>query len=274
MQFLRVSISVLAAISVSLMILFAVLDRSEQNAPILTCKSKDVISVPSTVTDEELLTYVTATDNEDGDITDKVVVERQLYFLEKGVSTVVFSVCDSDNNTTKLSHNIKFEDYHSPEIELHNDLIIPIKTSLDFKNSVTTEDKFDGDISNRIKIISPSFNNLVAGEYDVNFKVTNSFSDTCDITVKAIVTNEDYSAADIRLSKYLIYVNKGETPDFRSYILGVADYNRLGYGKSSISVDASEYNPEEEGIYNIYFDIKSGNSTITKTRLIVVVRGE
>ncbi|MBQ6847315.1 MAG: hypothetical protein IJO62_00155 [Clostridia bacterium] len=273
MQFLRVFVSVLAAIFVSLMVLFTVLDMFKQNAPVLTCKVEDVITVPSNATDEDLLKYITASDEEDGDLTDRIVVERQMYFLEKGVSNVIFSVCDSDNNTSKLSKNIKFEDYHSPEIELHNDLIIPVKYSLDFKNSVTVIDKFDGDISNRIKIISPSFNNLIAGQYDINFKVTNSFSDTCDITVKAIVTDEDYSAAQIKLSKYLIYIDKGETPDFSSYITSVINYNQLGYNTYHVSIDSTEFKPEE-GVYNIYYSIKSGNDTVTKTRLIVIVRGE
>ncbi len=272
MQALRIIVSVLTVITVSLMLLFGFLDMNKKNAPTITCKTEDTISVPTDTTDKELLKYVTAKDDEDGDLTDKIVVERQLYFLEKGLTTVTFSVCDSDNNTSKLKRKIKFTDYHSPEIKMNNDLIIPLKGTIVFKNSVTLTDKYDGDISANIKIISPNYNSLVAGEYDINFKATNSFGDLCDVTVKAIVTEEDYSAASIRLSEYLIYTNIGEKVDFEDYITQVVAHNGQSYSKSQVVVDDSEYKPEKAGTYNVFFTINSGNRVITKTRMAVVVK--
>ncbi len=274
MHILRISVSVLAAISVSLMVLLGVLDASKKEPPVLTCTEENTISVPTNASDKELLKFVSASDDKDGDISDRIVVERQMYFLEKGLTSVVFSVCDSDNNTAKLQRNIRFTDYASPQIRLHNDLIVPLKSTVTIKGLVTVNDKYDGDISNKIKIISPNYNNLVAGEYDINFKATNSFSDTCDVTIKAIVTDEDYSDADIKLSEYLIYTKKGEKVDFESYITNVVDHARGGYNKSQINVDDSEFNAEKEGVYNIFYSIKSGSRTVTKTRLIAVVKGE
>ena len=154
-----------------------------------------------------------------------------------------------------------------------DDLIIPIRTTVSFKNITTVVDKYDGDISGKTKIISPNYNNLKAGEYDVNFKVTNSFSDTCDITVKAIVTDEDYSAASIKLSDYLIYTKIGETVNFRDYIKGVVGADGQNYSVSQIVIDDSEFDPEKAGTYNVFFSIKSGSNTVTKTRMTVVVDG-
>lgn len=274
MRFLRMSVSIIAIITVSLMLLLGAVNMKKKVAPVIICKEEGTINVPTNVTDEELIKYVTANDAEDGDLSDRIIVERQMYFLEKGLTTVVFSVCDSDNNTTKLSKNVKFTDYHSPRIKLLNDLIIPVKNSIDFKNTVSVIDKYDGDMSNRVKIISTTYNNLSPGEYDINFKVTNSFSDTCDVTIKAIVTDEDYSTADIKLSKYMIYVDKGTEIDFKKYINGVNDYNRRGFSTSSVVIDSKEYNSEKSGVYNVYYSIKSGNDTVAKTVLVVVVEGE
>ena len=173
----------------------------------------------------------------------------------------------------KLKKKIRFSDYTSPQIELLDDLIIPTRATVSFKNVTTVVDKYDGDISEKIKIISPNYNNLKAGEYDVNFKVTNSFSDTCDITVKAIVTDEDYSAATIKLSKYLIYTSIGETVNFKDYIKGVIGVNDQNYSASQVVIDDSEFNPEKAGTYNVFFSIKSGSNTVTKTRMTVVVDG-
>lgn len=273
MHFLRVCVSVLAAVSVIVTAIFTIADFSRKNPPVIKCDSGEIIEVPTKTSDKELLKYVTAFDEEDGDLTENIIVERQNYFLEKGLTTVNFAVCDSDNNTVKLKKKIRFSDYTSPQIELLDDLIIPTRATVSFKNVTTVVDKYDGDISGKAKIISPNYNNLKAGEYDVNFKVTNSFSDTCDITVKAIVTDEDYSAATIKLSKYLIYTSIGETVNFKDYIKGVIGVNDQNYSASQVVIDDSEFNPEKAGTYNVFFSIKSGSSTVTKTRMIVVVDG-
>ena len=273
MHFLRVFVSVLAAISVIVMAIFTIADNSRKNPPVIKCDSGEIIEVPTKTSDKELLKYVTAFDEEDGDLTKNIIVERQNYFLEKGLTTVNFAVCDSDNNTVKLKKKIKFSDYTSPQIELLDDLIIQTQETVSFKSLTTVVDKYDGNISGKTKIISPNYNNLKAGEYDINFKVTNSFSDTCDITVKAIVTDEDYSAASIKLSKYSLYTEIGETVNFRDYISGVAGANGQNYSVSQVEIDDSDFNPEKGGIYNVFFSVKSGSSTITKTRMIVVVDG-
>jgi hypothetical protein len=255
------------------MAIFTITDLSRKNQPVIKCDNGEILEVPTKISDQELLEYVTAFDEEDGDLTENIIVERQNYFLEKGLTTVNFAVCDSDNNTVKLKKKIKFSDYNSPQIKLLDDLLISTSETIDFKNVASAVDKYDSDISGKIKIISPNYNNLKPGEYDINFKVTNSFSDTCDITVKAIVTDEDYSAASIKLSDYLIYTKIGETVNFRDYIKGVVGANGQNYSVSEIVIDDSEFNPEEAGTYNVFFSIKSGSDTVTKTRMTVVVDG-
>ena len=273
MHFLRICVSVLAALSVIIVAIFTITDLSRKNQPVIKCDSGEILEVPTKISDQELLEYVTAFDEEDGDLTENIIVERQNYFLEKGLTTVNFAVCDSDNNTVKLKKKIKFSDYNSPQIKLLDDLLISTSETIDFKNVASAVDKYDGDISGKIKIISPNYNNLKPGEYDINFKVTNSFSDTCDITVKAIVTDEDYSAASIKLSDYLIYTKIGETVNFRDYIKGVVGADGQNYSVSQIVIDDSEFDPEKAGTYNVFFSIKSGSETVTKTRIIVVVDG-
>ena len=273
MHFLRICVSVLAALSVIIVAIFTITDLSRKNQPVIKCDSGEILEVPTKISDKELLEYVTAFDEEDGDLTENIIVERQNYFLEKGLTTVNFAVCDSDNNTVKLKKKIKFSDYNSPQIKLLDDLLISTSETIDFKNVASAVDKYDGDISGKIKIISPNYNNLKPGEYDINFKVTNSFSDTCDITVKAIVTDEDYSAASIKLSDYLIYTKIGETVNFRDYIKGVVGANDQNYSVSQIVIDDSEFDPEKAGTYNVFFSIKSGSNTVTKTRMTVVVDG-
>ena len=132
MHFLRICVSVLAALSVIIMAIFTITDLSRKNQPVINCDSREILEVPTNISDKDLLKYVTASDEEDGDLSDHVIVERQNFFLEKGLTTVNFAVCDSDNNTVKLKKKIRFSDYVSPQIKLLDDLLISTSESIDF----------------------------------------------------------------------------------------------------------------------------------------------
>lgn len=271
MRFVRITISVLAVISVLLMTFFYVLSISHQNKPEILCSVEGLLEAPTKVTDEELLKYVTASDAEDGDLTDNIVVERKMYFYEKGITSITFAVSDSDNNVTKLERNVKFTDYYSPKIILLDDLIIPINSSVDLLSCVKVEDAYEGDITHRVKMIRSDFNNLVAGIYNVNFKITNAFADTRSIDVPIIITEDDYSAVKIKLSDYIIYVPKNSKLNFEDYITEVVSDNGPSYNVSNVEIDSSEFDAENEGAYNIYYSINSWDRVVTKTRLVVVV---
>ena len=54
--------------------------------------------------DTSLLTAgMTATDNKDGDMTDRIVIEKILENKEKNVAVVYYAVCDYDGNVAKAS---------------------------------------------------------------------------------------------------------------------------------------------------------------------------
>ena len=54
--------------------------------------------------DTSLLTAgMTATDNKDGDMTDRIVIEKILENKERNVAVVYYAVCDYDGNVAKAS---------------------------------------------------------------------------------------------------------------------------------------------------------------------------
>ena len=274
MRCLRIIVSITAVISVLLMTLFFVKNLNNNNGPKISCSVDGVIEVSTKITDQELIKFASATDTEDGDLSDKIIVERKMYFLEKGLSTITYAVSDSDNNVTKLEKNIKFVDYYSPKIILYDDLIVPINSSVDLLSCVGVEDAYEGDITHRIKMITSEFSNVVAGKYNVNFKVTNSFTDTRSINVPIIISEEDYSGAIIKLTDYIVYVPKNTKINFENYIADIISQNGTSYTKENVVIDSNEYDSKNEGAYSVYFSINSWNKTITKTRLVVVVEGE
>lgn len=50
-----------------------------------------------------LIEGMSATDNKDGDITDRIVIEKILENRERGVAVVYYAVCDYDGNVAKAS---------------------------------------------------------------------------------------------------------------------------------------------------------------------------
>ena len=44
------------------------------------------------------------------------------------------------------------------------------------------------------------------------------------------------------------------------------------YTVNNVEIDASEYNPDKPGTYNIFYSIKSGETNVTRTRLVAIVR--
>lgn len=274
MRLLRLLVTILMIISLTFAVFLRSIDLSSRGGPDIICDEKETIYASCDVTNEELLSHVTAKDQQDGDITDRVVVERGTYFLEKGVSTITYSVCDNDNKVTKLSRNIVYSDYKSPEIHLNGDLIASKNSNYDFSKYFTAEDILDGNINNRLKIISDDYNRLVANKYDVLCKANNSFGDTVEMTLNVWVTDYDLSAATINLSDYLIYVPLNSNIDFRQYLKGVINEQGNSYSTSSVTIDSSEYNPEEEGTYEVYFTIYRGKDVVALTRMFVIVKGD
>ena len=268
MRILRICVSVIACLVIGASIFLMIFTADRNVAPDITC-SVEVLEVPVAVTDAELLSYVTATDPEDGELTDAVILERGNYFRSPGESWVTYAVCDSGNKVTTLEKKIVFTDYHAPRIGLKSDLIFPSGKTENLTEFVTATDLFDGDISARIKLISTEFTYL-EGTYKVNIKVTNSMGDTRDLTVDTIVTDEDYDDAKIRLKNYILYNKVGTTPNFASYIAGVSSKE---YSEKNVVVDDSAFKADEAGVYNIFYTITKGDKVVTKTRLVVVNEG-
>ena len=262
MQRLRVLVCVLTVISVvsSAILWFRSIKNNEK--PVIICSVEGDIEAKSNVTDSELLKYVTATDSHDGDLTDKIIVERKNYFITKGVTSINYAVCDSNNNVTKIEKHLKFTDYVSPRFILKNDFIVYVNSTSDFTNAIGATDVYDGDISENIKIISNSFTSAYAGEYDVNCKVTNSFGDKSEITFKAIVVDDDPEINKIKLNDYIIYTKVGEQPDFNG---NIASLNGNSY--DSLKINTSEYLPDEPGVYSVFYEI----SGLKRGRVLVVV---
>lgn len=263
MRKLRISICILTVVSIVAAVLLWFRSVKMNVKPVITCSVKGDIEVPSSVTDAQLLKYVTARDSKDGDITDRIIVERKNYFISKGLTSINYAVCDSDNNVSKIEKHVRFTDYRSPRFTLKSDFIAYVRTTVDFSNYVTAQDVYDGDITDRVKIISNTYSVAYTGEYDVNCKVTNSFGDTSEITFMAIVVDDDPDVKKVKLNDYIIYTTVGSETDFYANISESYQLDR----HRTLTIDDSELKTDTPGVYSVYYLVDG----LIRGRVVVVV---
>ncbi len=259
-------------------------------APVLECSVPDdqaiEVTVEEGVQDIELLKFVTAYDEQDGDLTDKIIVVREKYFIDQKTSIVTFTVCDSDNNVDMIKKKIVYTDYKKPEFQLKHDFIFRSGQSISTKllqSYVTAIDVFDTtnstDISKYIKIISSELTNI-EGKYDINIKVSNSMGDSEVITFKAEVVSDLNTAHKIELNNYLIYYEEGmgdvTNPDFWKTDEYIDSITGKTYTVDDIVVDTTGIDLTKPGVnyikMSIYDEIDGVRQEITYTRVMLVVR--
>lgn len=152
---------------------------------------KETISVRST--EEDLLEYVTAIDVEDGDISNDIIVEQMSNLIEGDRREVVYAVCDSDNNVTKVTREITYSDYTPPVIEaIDEESIITERKYAEVLSCFKATDVIDGDISNKLKIVSidTSKGTLNRGVFPVILTVTNSCGDVSYLETTVTLISE------------------------------------------------------------------------------------
>ena len=140
---------------------------TDNTIPVITV-DKELIEVSFEATDEELLQGVTAYDEKDKDITDRVIVESVSKFYKDGVCKVVYAVCDSDNNVVNAIRKIKFRNYEPPKFYLDESLCYSIYDKINISDIIRAEDCIDGDISRSIIVTSEDFVSSVVGVFNID----------------------------------------------------------------------------------------------------------
>lgn len=270
MKIFRVAVCV---VFVAVTVLFGTLyvkDKlnTDSSVPVITVDS-DLTEVSVSVTDEQLLAGVTAYDEKDGDITDKIIVESVSKFSEKGVCKVTYAVCDSDNHVATAFKKIKYTDYTSPEFYAHGSLCFSVSETINLSGVIGATDCIDGDISSNLILTSQNIVSRVEGNYIVDATVTNSRGDTSTLEIPVKVEPKSITAPEINLKEYIVYTDLNKSVSPKSYIKSVTDKNG-----NEIDVDVtikSDINFKAPGIYTVDFYAKDEEGNEGHDFMVVVV---
>lgn len=283
MRFLRAITAVSFAAVLVLTVLFRVSVKIDTTRPTITVDT-DVIKAKCSVSDEELLRHVRATDNKDGDLTDKVFVESISQFIDEGESSVTFCVSDNDNNVAKKSVKIVFTDYEKPEFILNDDLVFSEKGIINVTGCATILDKFDGNITERLSVVVND-GDEEHKRVPITFKVSNSMGFIYRWTFDAVKVdpysiNSNYS---INIENHLLVLEVGDQkPDFKKLVKGIT-YMGESFKDGRLAIDDKALDLSKSGTYDVWFNLyieedtvnKKGekvkkNTRVTRERLIVI----
>lgn len=135
---------------------------------------------------------VTAEDEEDGDITNKIeILKNDVNINEPGIYDVTYKVTDTQGasytTTIKVTVNPKAADLNACPVIQATDKTLTVGDEFDPLADVTAKDEEDGDITDKIKILENEVDTTKPGKYEVTYKVTDSGGASHVKTIKVTV---------------------------------------------------------------------------------------
>ena len=267
----------------------------DHNEPVITAESDEIsVTIPTKASDpsieEQYLKGLTAKDDRDGDITDSIRIDSVSHFVNDK-RTVNYLVFDKANHAATYSRTVTYSNYQKPRIYQDGLLICRLSNASSYNLLQYSEasDSLDGDLTSQVmtQVKDSNFYYGDGGVFDVQYYVTNSAGDTCEVTQKVIVTDPMDRYEPDRyypmLKHYTTYAKVGKRPDFESMITGVIRSERpytfsmyadtLPLEKSDIKIDTSKYDPNTPGEYFVPFSYTSEDGIKATVYLTVVVEG-
>lgn len=286
MRRIRLAVVGIFVLSLIAFIVFNIVNRvtTDSTPPVITSES-DTVTVSVAAEESELLAGLTATDDEDGDLTGEIMISSMSNFTEPGKRTVSYVVFDASNNASTLTRNLEYTDYTAPQIKLTQPLRYGLNEMEDasLTENMSVQDCLDGDITQQIRA---TFNDgsyiAMAGEYGITVQVSNSAGDTCSVPLTVTVTDpaEEIGKYYPMLSDYIVYAPVGGYVDLTSLLIGLensstqylfADANPSAPGGiESVAIGgAVDYNTP--GTYTVDYQFTSASGATGTTKLAVVV---
>ena len=227
-----------------------------------------------TVGDEfDPLADVTATDEEDGDLTGKIkILNNEVDMTKPGKYEVTYKVTDNGGasyvKTIKVTVNPKMEPINAAPIIKAEDKTLTVGDTFDPKADVTATDEEDGDLTNKIEILKNDVDTTKPGKYEVTYKVTDrkGASYTKSITVTVNPKMEVLNAIPtIKAEDKTLIV--GDTFDPKADV--TAEDVEDGDLTDKIEVLKNEVDTTKSGKYEVTYKV-TDNQGASRTKTITV----
>ncbi len=233
---------------------------------------RDVLEVSVNASKEDLLQGLSAYDNMDGDISDRIMVRSISRLTENREATINYIVFDAASNYAVYSRTLRYSDYTPPKFKLTGPMVFNTGSDFSILSRIAAIDSIDGNISNLITIRSSTVMRNISGTYHADVSVKNRMGDVVELPLTVVVTNVTSQTPTITLTDYLVYARRGATPDFRAMIRSVSDPMEEGVSRErDVVINSSSYKSNVPGIYEIYYYYTSPVSGETAQSILIVI---
>lgn len=263
-KILIVALAVLSVLHIGTRMYLSSTDR--KTPPVIKCPT-EVLEVSASDDESKLLSGVTASDPQDGDLTSHVIVGGISKLISNNTAKVTLLVFDSDDNMGMCVRYIRYTDYQRPSFSVTQPLVYSSVEEVTLAERVCASDVVDGDISQRIRVssLSTTSNSEI---YDITIQVTNSMGDTSRLRLPVLIQPTNPLRPIIALSNHLIYLDVGSEFDPAAYVTAVtASQTSIDVSQVSIS---SDVNTTATGTYRVVYTYSANGSTGTAILTVVV----
>ena len=247
--------------------------KKDPSPPQLTSET-DLIEVPCTYTRQDLMKGIRAWDEEDGDLTDEVVVSTMSRFLEPGVCSLTYVVFDHADQAASLTRKVRFVDYHAPRFTLATPLVYEEGQGIynQIVSVLGASDVLDGDRTEWIVRTASNLNFQTVGTYSVSFEVSNSFGDSSSVQLPVHVIPTQTGEGGIVLNTGLVYLEVGQSLDPTKYIQHVTAADGSEVDPATVQI-SSQVNSQKAGCYEVHYEVRDSQENFYETWLTVIVEG-
>lgn len=233
--------------------------------PVLS-SDRDVLEITVDADPSDLLAGLTASDPQDGDLTDRIQVAGVSKLINDNTAKVTYIVFDSDQNMATLVRQVRYTDYTKPRFYLSQPLIYYRNEHIGIVDRLGARDVLDGDISHSVRasLLEPTSDPEL---FLVSCQVTNSMGDTVYLDLPVIQFEGVAIRPEVNLREYLVYLEAGTPFSARSYVAGV----NIPEGSGSVSdvIITGRVDTNTPGVYTVRYDYPY--SGVTGTAILTVV---
>lgn len=224
--------------------------QSGSNIPPVLKSDRQILDISVHDGHAALLTGITASDAQDGDLTGMVQISGISKLVNDNTAKVTYLVFDSDHNLATLTRSVRYTDYIAPRFSISKPLLYYRNESIQLLDRIVATDVLDGDITSSIRV--SALNATSDPEtFQVTCQVTNSMGDTVFLTLPVIQMDGISIRPEIRLSSYLIYLEKGAKFNPRSYLSSVVTPD--GQGSVTNVIIGSTVDTATPGTYYVRY---------------------
>lgn len=234
----------------------------ENNSPVIKAVDKEILE------GEEFnaLDNVTATDIEDGNITNKIIVTNNSVNNKiPGTYVVTYQVTDSKNATTTKTIKVTVNKNNPPEI-ITTDKTITQNKDFNPLAEVTAIDKEDGDLTNKLKVIENTVDTEKLGIYKVIYEVADRLSKKTTKEIKVEVVEDQKPIIDAK-DRVITKNNK-----FNPLTNVTASDKEDGDLTNNIKVIQNNVDTKELGLYKVTFQVEDSHGNKTEKTITVEVK--